>query len=347
MRKIFYHFFTFLSSVFIFILAMGLMKEGARPLAPFFRNAVSVDSPSSALGFGWLAASLMLSGSPVAATALSLMDAQVLNAFESFAMISGSRLGAAFIVLLIGFIYMLRGKQRDISIGVGMTSLLVTQTIYPAVLAIGFFLLKVVDPNINSFRGGANVHSVIDLVMDPVLSFLNARLPVWVLFPAGFLLILGSLWLFDRAIPELRLQKTSLGGLNHLLYRPAVTFLLGLVVTAITMSVSVSLSLLVPLSMRGFVRRENVIPYIMGANITTFIDTLAAAVLLNNLMAVQVVFVQMISVALVSLLILLLGYRFYVSMIERIVVYIGKSRWMLAVYIFLILGVPFFLLIFT
>ena len=60
----------------------------------------------------------------------------------------------------------------------------------------------------------------------------------------------------------------------RILYRPVVTFLLGALVTLLTMSVSLSLSILVPLSMRGYVRRENVIPYVMGANITTFIDTL-------------------------------------------------------------------------
>jgi len=40
--------------------------------------------------------------------------------------------------------------------------------------------------------------------------------------------------------------------------------------------------ILVPLT-SWFVRRENVIPYIMGANITTLIDTLLAAVLLTTM----------------------------------------------------------------
>ena len=79
----------------------------------------------------------------------------------------------------------------------------------------------------------------------------------------------------------------------------------------ISMSVSVSLSILVPLSHRGFVRRENVIPYIMGANITTFIDTLLAAVLLDNPQAFTVVLVEMVSITIVSAFILLLVYRPY------------------------------------
>jgi Na+/phosphate symporter len=88
-------------------------------------------------------------------------------------------------------------------------------------------------------------------------------------------------------------------------------FILGALVTLISMSVSLSLSLLVPLSDRGYVRRENIIPYIMGANITTFIDTLLAAVLLNNPPAFTIVFVEMISVTIISIIILTVFYKYY------------------------------------
>jgi solute carrier family 34 (sodium-dependent phosphate cotransporter) len=344
MRKFLFHLILFLISLASFVLALVLMKEGAVPLAPVFRNKFSVDSPASALGFGWLASSLMLSGSPVAATSLSLLDAGVITPVETFAMISGSRLGAAFIVLLIGFIYMLRGKKRDISLGVGLTSLLVTQTIYPAILVGGFLVLSKGWLAHWQYTSHSSFNSFMDMFVTPVVNLLKSYLPTGVLFLVGFLMMVGSLWLFDHAIPQLNLQKTDLGMINHLLYRPTVTFLLGAAITSLTMSVSVSLSLLVPLSVRGFVRRENIIPYIMGANITTFVDTLVAAALLSNPEAMTVVFVQMISVLIVCLIILLTSYRFYVRTIERIVTFIGKNRLHLFVYLMLIFGIPFILL---
>jgi hypothetical protein len=130
------------------------MKEGAGPLTPFIRNEFSVDSPASALGFGWLGASLALSGSPVAATALALFDAGTLSSMETFAMIAGSRLGAALVVLIIGVIYMLRGTRRDLSLSVGLLSLLVTQTIYPMVLLLGWAMLS--NGWLQRFRMNAN-----------------------------------------------------------------------------------------------------------------------------------------------------------------------------------------------
>lgn len=332
-------------SISIFILALLLVKEGAKPLAPLIRERFSVDSPASALGFGWLAASMVLSGSPIAATSLAFLDAGVLAPIESFAMIAGSRLGASFIVLLVGFVYVLRGRQRQISLGAGLVSLLVTQTMYIPVLAIGFYLLS--QPWVQHWQIEAerSINSPLDRIFDPMVATLSQYVPTWVLFPIGFVLLFFSLWLFDHVLPELHLEESRLGQIHHLLYRPLVTFLLGAGITALTMSVSVSLSLLVPLSARGYIRRENIIPYIMGANITTFDDTLIAAALLANPSAVTVVLVQMVSVAIVSMFLLLLVFRIYERLINQLVSHIGNKRRYLGLYIFLTLGIPFALLI--
>lgn len=336
----------FLISLLIFVLSLLLVKEGARPLARFVRGGISVDNPLGALGFGWIGATLILSGSPVAATALAFLDAGVLNAHEAFAMIAGSRLGASTIVLFVGFIYMLQGRRAEGSIGAGLLSLLVTQTVYfPAILA-GFFILE------QSWLGSLGMStnsafvSPFELAFDPVIRLFTNLLPVGALFPIGFGLMLASFWLFDQSLPEFGLRETSLGRINRLLYRPVVSFAMGAVLTALTMSVSVSLGLLVPLSKRGFIRQENVIPYIMGANITTFIDTLIAAALLSNPTAITVVLVQIISVTFVSLLIILFLFRTYERMLSRISTHLVNSKPALAAYLGITLLVPVGLLIF-
>ena len=128
--------------------------------------------------------------------------------------------------------------------------------------------------------------------------------------------------------------------MSRLVYRPIVMFLLGALVTMISMSVSLSLSILVPLSARGFVRRENVIPYIMGANITTFIDTLLAAMLLQNFSAFTIIFVGMLSIAIVSILILLTAYQKYRSVILNSVSWITANNRNLAIFMVSILLLP-------
>ena len=86
----------------------------------------------------------------------------------------------------------------------------------------------------------------------------------------------------DRALPDLERGGRPRLPADHVVYRPWFMFGVGLATTALTLSVSVSISLLVPLAARGYVRRENVWPYILGANVTTLVDTLFAGALVGH-----------------------------------------------------------------
>jgi solute carrier family 34 (sodium-dependent phosphate cotransporter) len=336
----------FAVSLFLFILAITLMKEGARDLAPLVRDGFAVSNAANSLGFGWLFAYVIMSGSPVAAAALTFFDAGVIDKLGAYAMIAGSRLGASFIVLFIGFIYVLRGRDRSNSLSMGVLSLTVTGTTYMVALIIGFFLLQSRMLDQFQLHSGALLNSVVDLIFDPITNFLLIFLPRWTLFLVGMGIIITSFNLFDRCLPQMTVKESQIGRVSRLVYRPSVMFALGAGITLISMSVSVSLSILVPLSARGFIRRENVIPYIMGANITTFVDTLLASILLNNPEAFTIVLVEMVSSTIVSLIILATCYQFYERSILRIVRWVTSRKRNLAVFMAVIFIVPIILMVF-
>jgi hypothetical protein len=261
-------------------------------------------------------------------------------------MIAGSRLGASFIVLFIGFIYVLRGRDRSTSLSMGVLSLTVTGTTYMVALIIGFLLLRSGALDHFQLRSGALLNSIVDSIFDPIANFLLIFLPRWSLFLVGMGIIITSFNLFDRCLPQMTVKESQIGRVSRLVYRPSVMFALGAGITLISMSVSVSLSILVPLSARGFIRRENVIPYIMGANITTFVDTLLASVLLNNPEAFTIVFVEMVSSTIVSLVILTTCYQLYERTILRIVRWVTNRKRNLAIFMAVIFIVPIILMIF-
>lgn len=335
-----------LFSLFLFMFALLLVKEGAKQLGPYVRNFLDINNPANALGFGWIFAYAVMSGSPVATISLALLDVNVLNTYEAFSMISGSRLGASFIVLFIGFIYMLRGGERKASMSTGLLSLLVTQSTYIPALFLGFFMLQAKWLDGIQMQTASQMTTVIDGFFSPFLQLLLEWLPRWVIFGMGFGVLMVSFTLLDKSLPQIHLEDSRFRWMARILYRPIVTFMLGAAVTMITMSVSLSLSILVPLSMRGYVRRENIIPYVMGANITTFIDTLMAAVLLGNPAAFTIVLVNMASVTVISLLLILIFFRSY----ERVLLgvtnrLLSKQIW-LTVYMFFIVGIPLILMLF-
>lgn len=335
----------FIVSLFLFILALTLMKDGARGLAPVVQNRFSLDSAANTMGFGWLFAYLVMSGSPVAASALTFLDAGIITAIQTFTMIIGSRMGASFIILFIGFIYVLRGRNRSASLSMGLLSFTVTGTLQAGSLVIGTLLLASGVLARFDFGDGVALVAITDLIFDPISAFLQSFLPTWALFVVGLGIILLTFNLFDKCLPEMTIKESQVGRVSRLVYQPMIMFLLGSAVTLVSMSVSVSLSILVPLSHRGFVRRENVIPYIMGANITTFIDTLLAAVLLNNPDAVTVVLAEMLGVAISSLILLVVAFRLYERSALRFVNWVTEKNLNLALFMFTIFIVPIVLVL--
>ena len=333
-----------LLGLFLFILALQLLKAGAKGLGPFVVDNLGVDSVPSALGFGWVFAYLVMSGSPVAAIALSFFASGVIDALQTFCMIAGSRFGASFVVLLLGFIYTLRGKARGRSLEMGVLSLLTTYVVYGIAIPLGAFIL--LSGAFDAFRPSlpASMFDFIEVVFDPIVALAARYLNAFLLFVLGVAIIMLAFALFDKALPDLS-KDAPVRGLEEHIYRPVVMFGLGCVITLFTLSVSVSLGLLVPLSAKGIARRENVIPYIMGANITTFVDTLLATLLLDKPEAFTVVLVEMLSVAVVSLLILFLFYSRFERLLLAASRRILRTRASLTTFVVVILLAPLLLLL--
>ena len=103
--------------IFFFILGIQLMRTVAGGVGPLLTGILGnvTDRPWHALAFGWLLAYGVLSGSPVAAFSLGLFSTTppLISAEITYLMIMGSRLGAAFIVLVIGAVEIGRASCRE------------------------------------------------------------------------------------------------------------------------------------------------------------------------------------------------------------------------------------------
>jgi sodium-dependent phosphate cotransporter len=299
---------SFLAALFLFILAIQLMKEGAEAMAPRLQGTFPVDNMVSTMGLGWLGAYLVLSGSPVAAAALSLFAAGAVTRAQTFTMLTGSRLGASFIVLLVGFLYAMRSRNRRESIGMGVLALSMTAIVYVPGMLLGYGILKTGGLDGIQWQASAEVNTVIDAVWGPIVGFLEASVPGPLLFPLGLAVILASFKLLDLVLPSLDGDRHA-ESRSHWLKRPWPMFFLGMLAALLTLSVSVALTILVPLASKGYIDRREALPYIMGANITTLADTLVAAMILGNPIGVQVVLAEAIGVTIVTLLLLGFLYR--------------------------------------
>lgn len=300
--------------LFLFILALQLIKSGAKGLVPIL-NGLDIAGPINALGFGWIMAYVALSGSPVAAIGITLLAGGTLSETEAFGVIGGSRLGASFIVLAVGFVLYLRGRRNADGLYIGVVALLTTFTTQGPAIALGLVSLHVGWLDGLQFGVPSVVTDWVDAVYGRPVDLARDFLPNLGVFALGAGVLLGSFAVFDRALPQLEGEAEGIRHIFHRLNTRPLMFLMGCLITSLTLSVSISLTVLVPLSLKGYLKRDHIIPYVMGANITTFIDTLAGSLILGGDQAFTVVLTEMLAVATVSLVLLVALYGPYSRLI--------------------------------
>ncbi len=335
--------FGVLAALYLFVLALRLLSAAAGGVAELLTR-LSVDGALNLLGFGWLLSYGALSGSPVAALALSLLDGGALSTTEALGMIAGSRFGASLIVLLVGFVAYAGGRRNPDGIYVGVVALLTTATIYAPATALAAALLRNGIFDRAEDRVPAGWGNLTDAISAPLVEPLDERLPAAVLFLLGVSALLAAFWLFDRLLPNLDPPSPRIERLSHRFASPRAMFLFGALLTAVTMSVAISVTILIPLTLKGVVRRTAIVPYIMGANITTFVDTLFAATLVATPLAAPVVLAQVSAVTAISAAVLLVGYGSYSRLVlaaARVIV--AGRRWLVAL-LAAMAGLPLLLL---
>jgi solute carrier family 34 (sodium-dependent phosphate cotransporter) len=334
----------FVIAIFLFILAIQLMKSGAKALAPNLQGTFPVDNAVSTLGLGWIGAYLVLSGSPVAAVALSLFAASALTKLQAFSMLTGSRLGASFIVLLVGFLYAIKSKNRRESTGMGVLALSLTAAVYLPGMLLGYAILKSGLISGIHWTASTEIQGAIDLIWGPALNLAKDNLPGWLLFPIGLGVILVSFKFLDRVLPQIDSDRAA-GGKTHWLKRPWPMFFLGCLAALLTLSVSVALTMLVPLAAKGYIDRREAMPYIMGANITTLADTLVAAMILGRPEGVQVVLAEALAVSFVTIVYLLFLYRVLQRAIMALDEWVVGTRERLVLFVAVLFVLPGILLL--
>lgn len=335
---------TTLGAVALFLFALRAMVLSARGLRPVLES-LGAAGALNLIGFGWLSAYVVLSGSPVAATSLTLLDAGVISPLEAFGQIAGSRMGASFVVLFVGFLYALSGHRLPGSAYVGVVALLVTITTMTPVAAVGVAALHWGWFDALHLHGAVPLVSVVQEVADPALTRLAQWLPAVLLFVAGVALMLSAFKIFDSVLPSPNATADRLARVDHRLRSPWTMFLLGGAVTLATLSVSLSLTLLVPLALRGAIRRDAIIPFVLGANVTTFVDTIAASAAMERPEGQTVVLTMMILALAIAILVLALAYHPYSRAILWLSQEVSHSRKNLALFLTVIFVIPLVLLL--
>lgn len=291
-----------LAAVLLFLGGVRLLGSSAARAAPWLQQNLPalIGGDLPALGAGWLASYATLNGSVVAAVAVSLFASATVATAPFLLVLAGSRLGSAAFVVVVGGVDHLRrgtGALRR-SVGLGILAFVVTHTVYLPATALARVAMPAAGPAADLMRALRvelpGVAGVGGLAREVV-----ARIGALPAFALALLLLVASIQVFDallRRVDRERLRDVWLSRLGN----RWVSLAAGMAVTLLGASVAFSVGIVVPLYNRGHVTRRQIVPYLLGANVTTLADTAAVAIFLDAPDALGIVALLLAAVALVS-----------------------------------------------
>ena len=302
----------------VFFVAVRLLGTATAALEPVLRRVLRtvIVADRSALGLSWLASYALANGSVVAAVSLSLFDSGVIDAAVLFSMLVGSRLGGSGVVVLIGVFDYITAETESLrdAIRLGLLTFLLAHSVFWPAMLIGLPLVPVVQVTPIEVLTAVAIPTPIEITA--LTDAIVAGLGPGGAFVLALTLLFGCLQAFDRLLERVDQERLRQRYITLVASR-WVAFAVGGLVTMVATSVAFSLGVIVPLYNRGHIKREEVIPFALGANVGTFGDTLLVALTLNTPVSVTiVVFLAVIATA-VAVLALGAG-RWYVGTIERI-----------------------------
>ncbi|WP_390278009.1 sodium:phosphate symporter [Halobellus rarus] len=205
-------------------------------------------------------------------------------------MLAGSRLGGAAIVLLIGMLDYF--QKRRYSFGeateLGVLTFLLSHSIYLPATVLGYLLLPRLQTGFGAVSNRIELSFHPLAAFDPATGAIVDTVGVGLALVIAVLVLFGSLTLFDRLLKRIDtewLRKRFFRRFQH----KWTSFGLGILITGVTTSVAFSLGVVVPLYNRNYIKREEIVPYVLGANVGTFFDTIVIAVLLESPQGVAIV----------------------------------------------------------
>ncbi|MFW5902645.1 MAG: hypothetical protein ACOCTT_02035 [archaeon] len=342
LRRILYAFI----GLFLFILSIVILKDSTKFLLPLFETYIPhVDSPIASFGFGWFLSYVMLSGAPPAILSLNLLHVGVLTTVSSYMMVMGTRFGAAFILVLIGLLEYFRGRSDSLadSTSIAFLSFIITYTVFVPALFLGRIFLSSPLIDMSIYSPGFLVFGIdgfFSVFSSRFLSLLGA-LPSF--FASLFLLVIG-LSVFNKTFENIEPYRFKSSIIAFAMRHKWYSFFIGVFITLISGSVSISLGVLVPLYNLGYLERKNLIPYIMGANVATFISHFVASMLLESSIAFNLVLAATVA-SLIITLIYLYFYGYYSKFIKKSINFILLRPSLLIIFTLFLIAFPLSLII--
>jgi sodium-dependent phosphate cotransporter len=143
--------------------------------------------------------------------------------------------------------------------------------------------------------GGLQLFNPVKAATTPIVTVISSLIDnPWILLMLALTLLFVALKQIVNALRVLIVKKAE-AWFDKVLFRNGLTaFLVGMILTFLAQSSSITTSLAIPLAGAGVLTLQKIFPYTLGANVGTTITAILASLVTGNIYAVQVAFAHLL-----------------------------------------------------
>ncbi len=295
--------------LYIFLLSISLMGAAFKGFGKGFAEVLLNTTSNSFVGLfiGILATSLVQSSSTTTSIVVGMVASGVITIENAVPIIMGANIGTTVTNTLVSLGHVTRREEFKRAIA-GATvhdffNIICVAIMFPLELATGF-LQKLATQMADVFImfGGIKFSSPVMLITKPVVEMISrflvdttgfsAKMGYSIVLALSAVLLFMSLFFIVKIMKSIMLERIE-RVLHKLLGKSGFTsIMVGLVLTVIVQSSSITTSLLIPLLGAGILSLRAAFPITMGANIGTTTTAILAALATGNPAAITIAFVH-------------------------------------------------------
>jgi sodium-dependent phosphate cotransporter len=288
--------------LYVFILSIQLMGSSFKMMGKGFAETLirTTSNPVVGLLIGILATSIIQSSSTTTSITVGFVAGGVLTLPGAIPIIMGANIGTTITNTIVSIGHVTRKQEFERAFAAGTVhdffNILAVIILFPLEMAT-HILQKSATLLANAFVGigGIKFLSPLKAITAPVIDAIKHILPIpLLLIVISLVLLFVSLIHLVRTMRSLMLTQIEVFLDNYLFKNDMTGFALGIIITSIVQSSSITTSLIVPLVGAGVLTVRKIFPYTLGANIGTTVTAMMASFATLNPIAITVAFTHLL-----------------------------------------------------
>jgi len=289
--------------LYLFLLSISLMGASFKLFGKGFAESLiaSTSNPLVGLFIGILATSLIQSSSSTTSIAVGMVGAGVLTVPNAIPLVMGANIGTSVTNTIVSMAHLNRSNEFRRSFAASTVhdffNLLAVIVLFPLQYFTNFLgIASGYLEEIFQGVGGMKMFNPIKTITEPVVDLFKSGfgdLP-WLLLIISLVLLFIALKQMVNTLRVLVINRAE-ALFDKVLFKTALrAFSVGLIMTILAQSSSITTSLVVPMAGAGILTLAQIFPYTLGANIGTTITAILASLATGNINAVVVAFAHLL-----------------------------------------------------